>query len=139
MSDLRPVRATGPTHAAFWNYCAAGELRLQACAACGELCWPVTEACHHCGGAELGWQALSGRGTVVSWCRFEQDYYRGALPLPWDCALVQLEEGVLFLTNPEGFAAGPEAIGRQVELAFRDCRDAAGDFRLPVFRFSGET
>ena len=46
---------------------------------------------------------MSGRGTIASWCTFERDYYYGLLPIPWDTILVELEEGPLFISNPQGF------------------------------------
>ncbi len=131
--ELRPDRTLGPGHDEFWNWCARGELRLQACEEHGHISWPVTTACNTCGSTRLVWQALSGRGTVVSWCSFARDYYDGVLPLPWPVIVVALEDGPFFLSNPHGFEAAPESIGLPVRLKFRACRDSAGDFALPLF------
>lgn len=76
---------------------------------------------------------MSGRGTIVSWCTFERDYYNGLLPIPYDTILVELEEGPLFLGNPRGFGWRDITAGMAVKLAFLDCEDSAGPFRLPVF------
>ena len=133
MRERRPDRTLGLGHDTFWAYCEQGELRLQRCGACGDLTWPVTAACESCGGAELTWHRMSGRGAVVSWCSFERDYYRGVLPLPWDTILVELEEGPLFIANPAGFTWREITPRMPVTLAFLDCEDSAGPFRLPVF------
>lgn len=133
MAEQRPPRTLGPGHDQFWEWCGKGELRLQKCGSCGGLTWPVRQSCEMCGGAELAWEKMSGRGKVVSWCSFHQDYYGGMLPVPYDCILVELEEGVLFLSNPDGFGCADVALGMDVAVRFIDCEDAGGAFRLPVF------
>jgi uncharacterized OB-fold protein len=123
----------GPGHDEFWAWCGKGELRLQRCADCGKLSWPIVAACEHCSHANLSWEKMSGRGRVVSWCTFERDYYGGLLPLPWDTILVELEEGPLFMSNPKGFVCADIEPDLPVQLDFADCEDSAGPFRLPVF------
>jgi hypothetical protein len=63
----------------------------------------------------------------------ERDYYAGALPLPHDCILVELAEGPLFISNPLGFTWRDCVIGMALQLAFIDCEDASGSYKLPVF------
>jgi uncharacterized OB-fold protein len=133
MAEKRPDRTLGPGHDAFWQWCAQGQLRLQRCADCRKLLWPVMAACDACGGSELPWEQVSGRGTLVSWCSFVQDYYRGLLPLPYDTILVELAEGPLFIANADGFGEAECAPGLAVELRFLACEDSAGTFALPVF------
>jgi uncharacterized OB-fold protein len=131
--EKRPGRTLGGPHSAFWDWCAKGELRLQRCAACGKLSWPPVEACEHCGGGALTWERMSGRGTVAGWCTFERDYYGGIMPVPYDNILVELDEGPMFLSNPDGFTWREVAIGMPVTLRFVECEDANGVFQLPVF------
>jgi uncharacterized OB-fold protein len=131
--EKRPDRTLGGVHDTFWDYCAKGELRLQKCEPCGHYTWPPLEACEACGNGELTWQRLSGRGTVASWCTFERDYYYGVMPVPYDNVLVELEEGPLFLSNPQGFTWRETEIGMPVALAFVECEDSNGTFNLPVF------
>lgn len=133
MAQTRPDRALGPFHDEFWAWCNKGELRLQTCANCGSIAWPVVPICEACGCGDLVWAPMSGRGKLVSWCRFEKDYYNGMLPLPWDTILVELEEGALFISNPGNFSNEEARFGMKLQLAFLDCEDNAGPFRLPVF------
>lgn len=133
MTEKRPDRTLGPVHQSFWDGCAAGELRIQHCGACGHRPWPAVEVCDRCGQAALSWAPVSGRGTVLSWCSLVQDYYKGAFPLPHDCLLVELEEGPLFISNPRGFAFDEITPDMPVRVAFLDAEDSAGPFRLPVF------
>ncbi|MBO0729227.1 MAG: OB-fold domain-containing protein [Acidimicrobiaceae bacterium] len=132
MVQRRPNRVTGPDHDEFWMYCDHAELRIQRCEACRHLSWPPAGACERCGSPQLAWELLSGRGRVVSWCTFERRYYQ-ELDVPWDTILVELDEGPLFISNPSGFTNGDVEQGLPVRVAFVDCEDDAGRFRLPVF------
>lgn len=131
--QIRPDRTLGSGHDEFWQWTAAGELRLQRCAHCGEIAWPVVSVCDLCQSSELSWERMSGRGKLVSWCTFERDYNRGLLPIPWDTILVELEEGALFISNPQGFSWPEMVADMPVELTFLACKDGAGEFSLPVF------
>ena len=133
MAQQRPDRTRGPGHDTFWEWCGRDELRLQKCGGCGGFNWPVRATCEFCGHDGFTWERMSGRGRVISWCSFHQDYYRGMLPVPYDCVLVELEEGVLFLSNPSGFGCDETTPGKAVTVAFINCEDAGGAYRLPVF------
>lgn len=133
MAQTRPDRTLGPGHDEFWAWCGKDELRLQRCDQCGFMPWPVTQACERCGNERFSWEKLSGRGTILSWCTFDHDYYRGVFPIPHDTILVQLEEGPLFVSNPDGFTREDIAIGMPVVVRFIDAEDSAGPFRLPLF------
>jgi uncharacterized OB-fold protein len=137
MAEKRPPRTLGPGHDQFWEWCGKGELRFQKCTSCGGINWPVRQTCEFCGHAEFAWEATSGRGKVVSWCSFHQDYYGGMLPMPYDCILVELDEGVLFLGNPCGFGREDIVLGMAVSVKFIDCEDSGGAYRLPVFERAG--
>jgi uncharacterized protein len=133
MAETRPNRTLRPVDEPFWAATARGVLQLQQCDACGHRPWPPVEACEQCGGGALSWKDVSGRGTVLSACSFVQDYYKGVFPIPHDAILVALEEGPLFIGNPQGFAFDDIVPDMPVTVAFRDCEDAAGAFSLPVF------
>jgi uncharacterized OB-fold protein len=134
MAQKRPDRTLGPNHDTFWDWCGKGELRLQRCGACKHLAWPVVRKCEQCGEQGFTWERLSGRGKVVSWSTFHQDYYRGVMPVPHDTILIELEEGPLFISNPQGFGWQDLSPGMPVTVAFIEAEDSAGAFRLPVFR-----
>ena len=134
MAEKRPNRTLGSGHDEFWRFCDEGELRIQRCRSCGHLSWPPVEAaCEKCGHTELEWQRLSGQGNVISWCTFERSYYGETFPIPWDTILVELDEGPLFVSNPKGFDRDEIVPHMRVTVAFVECEDAAGVFRLPVF------
>ncbi|MFJ5264394.1 Zn-ribbon domain-containing OB-fold protein [Streptomyces sp. NPDC088387] len=62
---LLPV--TDADGAPFWQYAARGELRVQACADCGELRFPPRPCCPHCQSFESRWRLMSGRGRIWSY------------------------------------------------------------------------
>jgi uncharacterized OB-fold protein len=133
MAELRPNRTLGPGHDTFWDWCNKGELRLQRCTACSEMCWPVVQTCECCGNDQFVWDRMSGNGKIVSWCTFERDYYNDVLPIPWETILVELEEGPLFISNPHGFTWQDISFNLSVKLTFIESEDKAGSFMLPVF------
>jgi len=44
-----------------------------------------------------------------------------------------LEEGPLFVSNPEGFSYRDITFNMPVKLTFLECKDSTGPFKLPVF------
>lgn len=97
------------------------------------MVFPPVQPCEACGHEHLDWEKLSGRGKLVSWCTIERDYYQGALPIPWDTIVVELDEGPYFISNPSGFTNAEAEYGMAVKVAFIDCEDDSGQYRLPVF------
>lgn len=133
MAQKRPNRVRGPGHDDFWAWCDQGELRMQRCGACSRISWPVVKACEYCGSENLAWDKMSGRAKLVSWCAFERDYYNGLLPIPWDTILVELEEGATVVTNPAGLGWDDFKLDMPMKVAFIDCEDDGGAYKLPVF------
>ncbi len=73
---------------------AGGRLRLQACAACARLRFPIAPVCPYCGGEAAGWRSLTGRGSVLAWVRYHRAYVPAFEPLvPYSVLTVQLDEG----------------------------------------------
>jgi uncharacterized OB-fold protein len=139
MPERRPNRTLGGPHDRFWSFCNEGELRLQRCDGCGQFAWPPVERCEGCGGTGLDWQPAAGTGGLVSWATFHQPYHR-EMALPYTTVLVGLAEGPLFVSNPLGFGPDEMYPGMPVQVAFLECEDDAGPFRLPVFgRLDGAT
>jgi uncharacterized protein len=103
----------------FWDGCAAGELRLQACVPCGHVRYPISEICPRCLSPEFRWQAMSGRGEIVSWVMFQHAYNPAWSTLvPYNVVLVQLPEGPRLFGNVEPLASRDLNVGAQVRVAF---------------------
>ena len=64
---LTPV--TDTDGAPFWGYARQGELRVQACADCGELRFPPRPCCPHCQSFAQEWRRMEGTGRIWSYVR----------------------------------------------------------------------
>jgi hypothetical protein len=127
-----PDAATRP----FWD--AANERRLvaQFCLGCNRYQHPPQQKCARCGGENLEFRQLSGRGTIYSWqvmhdtrVRLMQEYQ------PMVIAVVEAEESpdVWLLTNLPGSEPGQFDIGDPVEVEFEEV--APGKL-IPQFRLT---
>lgn len=118
MTD-KPWPVPNADTAPFWEGCAAGELRLQRCTACGSAQFPPRALCAQCHGAVPGWEKSSARGRIVSHTRV----HRPPSPafkadLPYVVALVALEEGPRIMVNLRGAVAEAPRIGDAVRIGF---------------------
>jgi uncharacterized OB-fold protein len=129
----------------FWEGTAAGELRVQACGACGILRFPPRAMCPHCQSTERHWRAVSGRGSIWSFVVA----YPPLLPAyaalaPYAVIVVTLEEGPALrmvgnlVSRPDGAIneVDPHTIvvGEPVRVAFNPRRGPDGrELFLPVW------
>jgi len=119
-----------PDTAFFWAGTAAGELRIQRCAACGALRHPPGPMCPACGQASDGsYVVAAGTGQVFSYVVHHHPPVPGKR-LPMVVALVQLPEGVRILGEMPGVRPDEVRIGLPVRVTFTP----AGDMSLPAWR-----
>ena len=77
----------------FWEAAAREQLAIPRCAACARFQWYPHERCRACGGSELPWTAVSGRGTLFSWAVVRRALVSAfADQVPYVSALVALVE-----------------------------------------------
>lgn len=82
-----------PATRPFWQAAARHELVIPRCAACLAFNWYPRSVCRQCGGREMPWTAMSGRGTLFSWAVVERALARPfADRVPYVTGLVALEE-----------------------------------------------
>lgn len=117
--------------APFWEYAAQGELRVQACAACGKLRFPPRPCCPHCQSFEAEWRRMSGRGRIWSYVRPHPPLLPAyAARAPYNAIIVELADAphIRLVGN---LVAAPDAplnsvdpdrlrIGAKVQVAFTD-------------------
>jgi uncharacterized OB-fold protein len=119
-----------PDTAFFWDGTAAGELRIQRCAACGALRHPPGPMCPACGeAADGGFAVAAGTGEVFSYVVHHHPPVPGKR-LPMVVALVRLPEGVRMLGEMPGVRPDQVRIGLPVRVTFVP----AGDMALPAWR-----
>jgi hypothetical protein len=93
----------------FWAGTALGELRVQACGACGVFRFPPRVMCPHCQSTERAWKPVSGRGTIWSYVVAHQPLLPAYAPFaPFPVITVTLEEDPALrivgnlVTGPQG-------------------------------------
>ncbi len=134
MADYnKPLPTLTGDNRPFWDNCRAWRLCLQQCA-CGHLRYPISPFCPQCLSGAFEWTPVSGRGTVFSYVVFHQAYHPGFKEdVPYNVALVQLEEGPRMYSNIVGVPNDQVRIGDAVEVVF----DAVTpEVTIPRFRLT---
>ena len=118
----------------FWDGTKEGELRVQACNACGAKRFPPGPACQSCDAYDRGYEVASGEGTVFSYVVHRHPPVPGK-ELPIVIALIDLDEGVRMVGEVvEAVDADGNAtidIGTRLRVDYRRVDD---DLTLPIWR-----
>ncbi len=107
-----PFSGPGPD-ARYHAYLAAGEFRIQRCAACGHHQFFPRVICMACGAAEPPLVPASGLGTVYSTTTIRNKPEAGG---PQDFSIIELAEGPRLFARVEGVAAEDVIIGMAVRV-----------------------
>src|SRR5947207_1418829 len=131
-----PLPALEPESERFWRACRAGRLEITRCRACGWYIHPPRPICPRCQARDLGWEAVSGRATLVSYTVNHQRWMPG-MEVPYTIGLVELVEqaDLRLTTNIVGCAPDAVEIGMPVRVTFRDVSD---EIALPLFEPDAE-
>ena len=133
---LKPLPTLSDENRPFWDACRAHELRMQRCTACGHIRFPISRICPKCLDAAHTWQPLSGRGTVFSYVVFHQVYNAAfKQDVPYNVALVQLEEGPRMYSNVVGVPNDQVHVGDALEVVFDE---VTPEVTIPRFRLRGK-
>ena len=136
MNDFTPIPAPSELSAPFWASGLDGVLRLQKCARCSHIRFPLDPICPRCLSSEHEWTALSGRGTVQTFIRFQRAYDPSWEDrVPYVVALIQLEEGPVMISNVVGDGALEVEVDDPVEVVYEVLGTNAA---LPQFRLIEE-
>ena len=108
-------------------------LTFQRCRSCSHAWLPPREDCPNCWSSDWEWEAASGKATVVSWVIYHTAFdKRFADKLPYNVALVDLDEGPRMITNLTNLPADEDVIGRRATLVFEQEHGR----QLPRFRLA---
>ena len=119
----------------FWNGVKEGKLLLQRCSGCGKLRQPPSPMCGDCGSLEWDTLESSGRGTVYTWIL--SHHPNQPEETPRIVALIELEEGVRFVSNLIDLEPGQVRNDMPVEVSFEELEAYEGTVVLPQFRAVG--
>lgn len=128
----KPLPAVTEDGAPYWEACRHGQLKLQRCGACGHVRFPPSVLCPRCLAEETQWVALSGRGTIYSFIIVHRPQHPAFFgDVPYNVAIVELDEGVRLHTNIVDCRNEDLRIGLPVEVVFEKVND---EVTLPKFR-----
>jgi hypothetical protein len=133
-TDFTPIPAPSELSSPFWAAGLEGTLRLQKCDACAHVRFPLDPICPRCLSAQYEWAALSGRGTVQTFIRFQRAYDPSWEDrVPYVVALIELEEGPVMISNVVGEGALDVKVDDPVEVVYEL---TSADAALPQFRLT---
>ena len=119
----------------FWDSATKKKLVLQRCKSCDSWVWCPRPSCSTCGGEQLEWTPVSGRGAVYSFTVIREVVGRGGRgfekEIPYVVAWVDLEEGPRICSNVVGCSLDDVYIGMPVEVLFEN---VTAQITLPKFR-----
>jgi uncharacterized OB-fold protein len=131
---LKPLPRINDETRPFWEGARAGELRMQKCTDCGHIRFPIIHVCPVCLSYAFDWKALSGRGEVFAYIVYHRAYHKGFVEdVPYNVALVQLEEGPRMYSNIVGCENSAVKVGDRVHVVFDV---VTPDVTLPRFRLA---
>ena len=113
----------------FWQGTRERKLMIQRCTATQRPQWYPRSHSLHAPGAPVEWMQVSGRGTLFTYSVIHRG--NGTTPTPYICAVVELEEGVLFTTTLRGVGDEDMRIGMPLQV---DYAEAGPDLVLPFFK-----
>jgi uncharacterized protein len=130
----KPLPTLNDENRPFWQGAREGKLRMQRCAGCGHIRFPISHVCPDCLSYEFAWTDLSGRGEVFAYIVYHQLYNKAfAADLPYNVALVQLEEGPRMYSNIVGCSNDAVKVGDLLEVMFDP---VTPEITIPKFRLA---
>jgi uncharacterized OB-fold protein len=127
-----PLPVPNQDNEGFWDACRRHELRLQRCRRCRTFRHHPRPMCPGCNSTEYEWAAVSGRGVLYTFTIVHDPTLPAFQPqIPYNVAVVQLEEGPFMVTNIVGCATDQIRIGMAVAVEFEDLSSTVS---LPRFR-----
>ena len=126
-----PVPTPDEASAQYFEGAAAGRLMLMRCLSCGTYRYPSRDRCDACWSTDTEWVQASGRATLHSWVIFHQVYHPGfADRVPYNVAVVELEEGPRITTNIVGVGNDALRAGMPLQVTFETIAEGT---TLPKF------
>ena len=89
----------------YWDSLAQGALSFQRCSACGHAWLPARSECPACLGDQWAWEKAAGGAKLISWVVYHTAFHPAfAKRLPYNVAVVELDEGPRLISNLVGMA-----------------------------------
>jgi uncharacterized protein len=138
-SPSRPVPLPSPLTQPFWDELEAGRLAIHRCRSCGRYQHPPRGICMNCGSDDVGFEPVSGRGTLWSWTIIYHPVV-GTLnaAVPYASLIVELAEqaGLLLAGDLIDVDATPDMLQIGVNVEFTPLVVNNGSLTIPRFALS---
>ena len=133
LPQARPIpKSTDHLNGQFWKHCEEGKLCFQRCLDCDTWRHMPRYMCAKCGSDQWEWKESSGKGRIFSWIITHQAMHpKFRDETPYAALVVEMDEGVRFVSRPLGIANEELAIDMPVQVIFENIDE---DFALPLFR-----
>jgi uncharacterized OB-fold protein len=130
---IPPLPAVDALSEPFWNGAREGRLVIQRCTNCGLFIHLPRPVCRRCQSFDLGYEAVSGRGTVYSFTETHKPFHPFYVDrVPYLVASIDLDEqaGLRLLSNLVRVAEPDVQFGMQVVVEFEEL---SPELTIPVF------
>ena len=106
----------------YWDSLAQGALSFQRCSACGHAWLPARSECPACLADQWRWEKAKGGAKLISWVVYHVAFHPAiAKRLPYNVAVVELDEGPRLISNVVGVAdAETLTIDQRLHLLIED-------------------
>lgn len=118
----------------YWEACKNHELKVQQCRTCSRMRHRPSAGCHWCGGQDVDWTQLSGRGKVYTYTVVHRAFHPAfAQDVPYVVGLVAAEEDPTVRFHTRFVECDPVDVhvGMDVEITFDHQDD---DIVIPHWR-----
>ena len=114
----------------FWTAAASHVLKIQKCPNCARLQYPALLLCPQCS-TELSWIEASGLASLYTFTVIRLVFHPAFEQLvPYNVAVVQLDEGPFMVTNVVEIENEELEIGMSLQVVFDDVAEGVG---VPMF------
>jgi uncharacterized OB-fold protein len=103
----------------FWDACRRKELIVQRCRACGKHQWHYRAICCHCWSDDVEDHVSSGKGRISTFSVVHRNVTPGFREeVPYVTAMVEMEEGVLVMSNIVNAEPDDVTVGMPVQVTW---------------------
>jgi uncharacterized OB-fold protein len=107
-----------PTIESFYKFCTERRLMGLKCRGCGKVTVPPRSACAYCGGADLAWTELSGRGKLISYTVLHFAPAQFQQMAPYAVGIVEFPENVRLMGMVRNAAFENLTVGMDLQVDF---------------------
>jgi uncharacterized OB-fold protein len=125
-----PVPTPTPQTQHYWDEVREHRLPIRFCRSCQRHYFYARDFCRYCGSADVQWRVACGRARLVSYV-INHRVSPAFEPYSPVIALVELDEGVVMMSNIVNVEADPEAL--KLDMPLQLCFEERHGVVLPVF------